>query len=94
MNLATKRVKDQVSCCGGDFGRTINADLDVVRRDVGGSNRLVEGDSTCNDMCICRSITDSRVAINRERSINLCIAINIEVTVYVSIICNVDSTAC
>ena len=93
MDLTTKGIKDQVSRCGGDFGRTINADLDVVRRDVGGSNRLVEGDSACNDMCIARSITDSRVAINRERSINLCIAINIEVTVYVSIICDIDSAA-
>ena len=94
VDLTIVRIKDQVSCCGGDFGRTINADLDVVRRDVGGSNRLVELDSTRDAVSIPSSITDSCVAINRERAINLCIAINIEVTVYVSIICDVDSAAC
>ena len=93
MDLTIVRIKDQVSCCGGDFGRTINADLDVVRRDVGGSNRLVELDSTRDAVSIPSSITDSCVAINRERAINLCIAINIEVTVYVSIICDIDSAA-
>ena len=77
-----------------EISASINADLDVVRRDVGGSNRLVECDSTRDTVSIPSSITDSCVAINRERSINLCIAINIEVTVYVSIICDVDSTAC
>ena len=93
VDLTIVRIKDQVSCCGGDFGRTINADLDVVRRDVGGSNRLVEFDSTRDAVSIPSSITDSCVAIDRERTINLCIAINIEVTVYVSIISDIDSAA-
>ena len=52
---------------------------------------MVGGDSACNDVCIARSITNSRVAIDCERAINLCIAINIEVSVYISIICDIDS---
>ena len=55
---------------------------------------MVECDSTRDAVSIPSSITDSCVAIDRERTINLCIAINIEVTVYVSIISDIDSAAC
>ena len=93
MDFTTSRVKDQVSCCGGDFGRTINADLDAICRDVCGGNRLIEGDCACNHMCIRPSIAESDIAIDCERAINLCIAINIEVSVYISIVCDIDSAA-
>ena len=91
-NCTSSRIKSKHPRCGADHVVESNTNRDAIRRDIGSSDRIVESNFACNDVSITRSITDSGIAIYGQSAIYLSIPIDVEVTIDICVVCNVNST--